>query len=586
GNCNLAYFDRAMLKKLYAKNIALIDEIEIGFSVGLNIITGETGAGKSILIGALGALLGEKMDRDIIRSGEDKGVIEGTFSLTANPHLVDFFNRNALDWMEDELLIRRELKSNGRGRCLINDSPVPLAVLRDMGDLLVDLHGQHEHQSLLVLARQFDFLDAFARLQDARRSVEASFRSLQALLRDLRQLRTREQEIRRSREALLFQQQEIDAIDPQSGEEEQLAQEERMAGHAEQLLESCRSLSLRLYEQDGSALEILASVARDLQRLAEIDASFADLGRDCDQARIIVDELARTVQSYAENLSFDPARLEEIRIRLSRLAGLKKKYGGTLQAVIDHRQKLHAELQRIENLDQELQELSDKLEKVRQQLGQDCSELSKQRQRAAEELSTAVAQKLNELGMPHTRFQVEIGMHQTDDEPFVAINGERIQVHSRGIDSVEFLISTNPGEELKPLVRVASGGEISRIMLALKSLLADSDRIPVLIFDEIDIGISGRIAQAVGQSLRRLAISHQVLCITHLPQIASMAHHHYLVEKSVTNGQTRTAVRLLNESERTEQVACLFGGEIVSNTHLQSARELIAEAQAMTGERD
>jgi len=571
---------RAMLKTLYAKNIALIDEIQIEFAGGLNIITGETGAGKSILIGALGALLGEKMDRDIIRTGQEKGVIEGVFQLQVNGELKDFFSRHELDWDEGELWVRREIKAAGRGRCLINDSPVPLTILHELGELLIDLHGQHEHQSLLLSSRQFDFLDAFAHLQSAAVAAESSYREMLNLIRELRELRQREQEIRRSREALQFQQQEIAAIDPQTDEEQRLLQEEKLSGHAEFLLENCTALFQRLYEQDGSASEILTTVARDLTKLIEIDPSFSRLVQDCEQARIVVDELASSLRLYADSLNFDPGRLEEIRVRLSRLAGLKKKYGGTIDAVLQHREKLENELQRIDSLDDELQTLSKRLDQVRHRLSDESFALSSERRQAATEISKAVVDKLSQLGMPNARFEIAITPREADDEPYLLADGKKVQVHARGIDQVEFAISTNPGEELKPLARVASGGEISRIMLALKSLLADNDRIPVLIFDEIDIGISGRIAQSVGRNLRQLAASHQVLCITHLPQIASMAHHHYLVEKSVTDGRTRTSIRLLTEDERTEQVARLFGGEIVTETHLSSARELIAEARA------
>jgi DNA repair protein RecN (Recombination protein N) len=567
-----------MLTSLFAKNYLLIDELKVGFQPGLNIITGETGAGKSILIGALGALLGERLGKEVIRGSAEKSVIEGEFSVAGVPAAAEFLRDKEIEEQGESILVRREVHVGGKSRCFINDTPVPLAVLAELGDLLVDLHGQHEHQLLLKVANHGPYLDAFAGLEPDLEALKVAYQQLLSATRELRTAEERAGELARSRDYMAFQLQEIQSVAPTAGEEEQLQHEEQILKNAELLFERTSQIFARLYESEGSAAELLNATANDLNQLAAIDSRFAAMQNDCQSALILIDELAKSVQHYNQAISFDPERLEKIRQRLSALTALRRKHGGTLEEVIALGEKLAGELGLIDNLAATLEELTRARDSARSALAEMNSAISGKRQAAAQIFSDKVAGALANLGMPRARFAVRQYALPSEEEPFVPLAGQKVRIGARGSDHLEFMLSANPGEEARPLAAVASGGEISRVMLALKTLLAEADRIPVLIFDEIDIGISGRIAQAVGRSLKELATSHQVLCITHLPQIASMADHHLLVEKGGDEKETRTTIRPLSEQERVAQVAALIGGEVVTQAHLQSASELIAAA--------
>jgi DNA repair protein RecN (Recombination protein N) len=567
-----------MLKTLAIRHYVLIDELRVDFQTGLNIITGETGAGKSILIGALGGLLGDKMGREVIRSGADRAVVEGEFDVRNVPGIADYLNEHDVEVADDGLIIRREVSTGGKSRCFINDQPVSIVVLSGLGDLLVDLHGQHEHQLLLQVAHHGDYLDAFAGLAAERTAMKEKFLQLTAGVRELQEVERTAREAEKSRDFMRFQLNEINAIAPQAGEDEALKAEEQILHNAEMLYERTGHLFQKLYEADGSAAEILAAAESDLAQLAQIDERFRAMVTEAQNARIVVQELAQSVRRYSQDISFDPERLEKIRSRGADLAGLKRKYGGTLDAVLDQAARLTRELDLIENLDEAIAGLQKKLEEVRAAAGELSRNISGCRKKAAGIFSERVQGVLEELGMPRARFNIRQTFTPGTDEPHVRVDRADVRIGPRGFDHVEFLLAANPGEEDKPLAVVASGGEISRVMLALKSLLAEADQVPVLVFDEIDIGISGRIAQAVGRNLKTLGRSHQVLCITHLPQIASMADHHFLVEKSGDEMQTRTTIRPLTAEESIRQIAALLGGEIVTEAHLRSAAELVQEA--------
>ncbi len=571
---------KTMLTFLFAKNYLLIDEIKVDFQAGLNIITGETGAGKSILIGALGALLGERLGKEAIRAGADKAVIEGEFLTGRLPAAADLLREHEIEEQGGTVLVRREVHSSGKSRCFINDTPVPLAVLSELGDLLVDLHGQHEHQLLLKSANHGPYLDAFAGLESELEACRSSYQELTAAVRALRSAEEQAAELARSRDYKAFQLQEIRAVAPAAGEEEQLLADEQILKNAELLYEHTARLFARLYESEGSAAEVLTATAAELGQLAAIDPGFSTMENDARSALILVEELAKSVQHYHQAISFDPERLEKVRQRLSALTALKRKHGGTLEAVIALGQQLEGELALVDNLDARLAQLTRQREEARSRLAELCAALSERRQTAATVFAAKVAAALAQLGMPRAQFAVARQVTPATAEPWILLAGEKVHIGPRGADHLEFLLSANPGEEARPLAAVASGGEISRVMLALKTLLAEADRIPVLIFDEIDIGISGRIAQAVGRSLKELAMSHQVICITHLPQIASMADHHLLVEKGGDERSTRTTIRPLTAEERVAQVAALIGGDVVTQAHLQSASELIAAGAA------
>lgn len=570
-----------MLKSLYVKNYVLIDEIHIQFGSGLNIITGETGAGKSILVDALGAILGETLSRDSIRHGESKAVFEGHFEFPQElPEVRELLHANDLENLGHELILRRELNESGRSRCFVNDSPAVLSVMSELGELLVDLHGQHEHQQLLKPSKHIDYLDAFADVQEDVHQLRHVYLEIKSLEKELKNLKDRQSNVNQARDLLLYQQNEIRAVAPQAGEDEELRQEERILSNAEKLFERTTWLFDELYEKDGAISEKLKAAETSLGELAQIDQNFLEIQKQCENARIIVDDLAVSLQHYSQDITFDAERLETIRQRLAVLNGLKKKYGGSLERVLDHQKQVEDELAKLENLQESIRELESHIETKREELSRICAHVSQQRERNAEILSKHVTQQLVHLGMEKAEFKIVNQKKQGEQSPFARIDGTAYQVTSKGIDSIEFLIRTNPGDVHKPLAHIASGGEISRVMLALKTVLAESDQVPVLIFDEIDAGISGRIAHAVGVNLRDLSRSHQIISITHLPQIASMADDHLLVEKESDASETRTLIRKLQPSEREEHIARLFGGETVTEAHLKSAADLMSEAQS------
>ena len=571
-----------MLKSLYVKNYVLIDELKIDFTRGLNIITGETGAGKSILVDAFGAVLGESLSRDTIRRGASRAIFEAHFDLDNSQAIKNVLLQNDVDDVDTQLIVRRELNDSGRSRAFVNDSPVTMSVLKELGDLLVDLHGQHEHQLLLKSSRHIDYLDAFAGHGKLLQDLKSRYRNLLDFQKEIIALHNKQQQANQARDLLVFQKNEIEAVEPEIGEDESLSLEEVILRNAELLFEKSNALYEQLYNRDGAVAEVLRTAEKQLDDLKQIDESFASIHSECENARIMVDDIANALQKYADSITFDADRLESIRQRLSILKGLKKKYGGSLDAVIVHQRKINEELLLLENLHDAIEELEAKIERTRFELGNLAATATKNRRVSATALNAQVTQELARLGMPKAEFKVTQRSNEAETATFVTIEGQKLKVTAKGVDDIEFVIRSNPGEELKPLISVASGGEISRVMLALKTLLAESDQVPVLVFDEIDAGISGRVAQAVGLSLRKLAAGRQIISITHLPQIASMAHSHFLVEKHVVADQTKTSIRMLDENERQEQIACLFGGAVVTQAHLDSAKDLISEAEKLS----
>ena len=567
-----------MLKTLLIKNYALIEHLSVEFSGGLVIITGETGAGKSIIIDALGLVLGERASIETVRTGADKAVVETVFDVAGNARVRTLLAGNALD-VADELIVRREVSAKGQSRCFINDSPVALALMKQVGELLVDLHGQHEHQSLLRVETHCGVLDDFGGLDGMVREYHAAYTRLRALMTEHEELRQREQYLREQRAFHLFQAQEIDAVAPRPGEEEQLETELRILENSEKLFGATSELYTLLYEGDRSIHDLLVVARNQLHALAEIDKQFADAARECGSAEAVVGELAKFIQSYNARVEFAPDRLDELRERIGSLSFLKKKYGGSVESVIARREEIAKELALAENFEEIIGRLTGDLENARTACTTLAGRLSAKRHETARKIDRVIVQELAKLGIPQAKFSTRITQverettHAPDDS--VMRGRTAVALNARGFDQVEFHISTNVGEDERPLSRVASGGEISRIMLALKSILAKTDRLPVLIFDEIDVGVSGRIAQAVGAALKNLAGFHQVIAITHLPQIAGFAETHFAVTKSEEGGRTSTHLRQLTLEEQVREVARLISGAEVTETGLAGARELM-----------
>ncbi len=566
-----------MLKNLLIKNYALIEEIAVDFSSGLTIITGETGAGKSILIDALGLLLGERASTDMIRTGAEKAIVEGVFYIKGIARVADILRGTEND-ITEELIIRRELTTKGQSRCFVNDSPVSVSLLKEIGDELVDLHGQHEHQSLLRPETHIDFLDDFGGYEKETASYQTLFRSLAELTGKKRELHDQENELKAKKSLYEFQIKEIDTVNPQTGEEDQLESELKILENTEKLNELTNGIHQLLYEAEHSVRDSLIKARKMVEQLAEIDGTFTESIGEARSAEVIVEELSKQVQTYASRIEFNPERLEKIRERLGSLSLLKKKYGGTVDLLIEFRKKIGEEFKFAENFDVELSKLEKELESLRSECGTKASLLTHKRKESAKKLEHAILSSIAELGIQKAKFVTVIQQSTVDKSSTtlsVKIGNQLFAATSKGVDQVEFFISTNVGEDVKPLVKVASGGEVSRIMLALKGALADSDKTPLLIFDEIDTGVSGRIGQSVGLSLKRLSQHHQVIAITHLPQIAGLADAHFAVEKIEANKKTSTRLRKLETEERVREVAKLMSGAEVTDAGLKSAKELM-----------
>jgi DNA repair protein RecN (Recombination protein N) len=561
-----------MLKHLTIKNYALIDEMSVEFGPGLNILTGETGAGKSIILGAIGLILGERARSDVIRRGASSASVEALFEVPAS--LADGIRDAPDSEPQDGLLLRREVSDTGRSRCFIDDSPVTGNQLSRLGDRLVDLHGQHEHQALLRVEHHLEVLDNFGTDGALRNRVRESFRRCRALGETLDSLSVKERLLKEQRELLEFQFDEIRKTDPNPGEEEQLEQEERILRNSEKICEASGRIGELLYEGEGSVLEKLSAAEGLLRELAPVDPVFSRWAGESESFKIQIQELMRSVSDYAGRVEFNPQRLEEIRERLSVFSRLKKKYGGDMRNVIEYGRKAESELERIETLKEDITRTEMELAMERALYSESCIRLSASRKSAAEGLERRVESALADLGLPNGVFRIRIGRKESETG-LLETDGKRFAAGQDGADQVEFFISLNPGEAVKPLVQVASGGEVSRIMLALKSALAEADSVPVLIFDEIDTGISGRVAHAVGQRLKALGRNHQVICITHLPQIASAGDRHFSVVKRINDNRTSTEIRGLDKEERIVEIAKLIGGETVTQAALASARELV-----------
>jgi DNA repair protein RecN (Recombination protein N) len=571
-----------MLKTLLIKNYAVIEGIEVEFESGLNIITGETGAGKSILIDALSLVLGERANSDVVRKGADKAIVEAIFSVSGNKRVRGALEAREFEPQED-LILRREISAKGQSRCFINDTPATLGVLQEIGDLLVDLHGQHDHQSLLRTETHIDLLDDFGGLDGLRQEFRESYDTLTRLFGELEELQAKERQLKERRDLYEFQIQEIDALAPQLGEEEALESELRILENSEKLFEATSQLHQMLYEGEQAVYDQLVLARNQMEDLSRIDKSFEETKNECASAVAIIGEVAKYIQTYNSKIEFNPERLEQIRERLGKLALLKKKYGGSVDAILEHRAKIGKEFALAENFEGEIRKLREKIEKERAACSAAAQRLSGKRRDHVSKVDNSVVAELAKLGIANARFDVKVENHalgKTDGvnrnlKAYVKLGREFFDTTPKGMDFVEFHISTNLGEDLKPLSKVASGGEISRVMLALKTILAKSERLPLLIFDEIDVGVSGRIAVAVGKSLKTLSQFHQVVAITHLPQIAGLADTHFVVEKTERDKRTKTRMRKLELEERVEEVARLMSGTVVTEAGLEGARELM-----------
>ena len=548
-----------VLNLLRIKNLALVEELEWQIAPGFTAITGETGAGKSIIIGALQLLLGERADKSLIRTGAETCTAEALFTgrdlQELNPQLIEA----GVEPCGDDLIIKRTLSASGANRQFINGSPTTLAILKNVGDALVDLHGPHDHQSLLSPDKQLSLLDSFARAQEQLADYQKHFGELQTLVAEHAALNTAETAREQELDLLRHQTSEINSANLNPGEEEEIEKRYKLSSSSKRLIELAGAVANKLSEADDSVLSQLAETQRLLRELEKIDASSSQLVSEHAAAAVQLSEIARSLSDYAEKLDLDPEQLAALEQRVSLFETLKRKYGGSIAEVIAFGEKAAERMRKIEGRDQELERLSKEIEKVRAQMNRAGDALRKLRVKAAPKLSETVRKNLRDLGFRQSEFEAKIGAL---DEP-----------NATGFDSVEFLFSANPGEPLKPLRVIASSGEISRLMLAIKSSLAAHDSISLLIFDEIDTNVGGEIAHAVGEKMRTLAREHQLICITHLAPVAARASSHFVVTKEVSRGRTFSNLRDVTGKVRQEEIARMLGGK--SDSAMQLAASLL-----------
>jgi DNA repair protein RecN (Recombination protein N) len=556
-----------MLKLLRVNNIALIPSLEVEFGPGLTLLTGETGAGKSILIDALGLLLGDRASPDLIRSGEDRAAVEAVFEISDAAGLLE---ERGLSADGDEVVIRRELQASGKGRATVNGALVPVSLLRDIAPRVTVVHGQHEPQGLLDSSTHIDLLDHFAGAEDGRPLAEF-FRDLRAAEAALERLRGDRREAERRREMLEFQATEIEKAALAAGEEETLRVEKaRQANAGRRAAVSGEAYGL-LYDDEGAALSRLGQVFRRVEDLAAIDSSFQPFLEARAEALAPLEDLALRLRDYHEQLEVSPGRLDEIEARLALLERLKKKYGATVEEVLAFGERCRRELDALLSPEEQERTLEARRERLAATYLERARALSKRRRAAALDLRKRVQAELAQLAMEKTRF--EVAFTPADAEAAV----DPSEWTERGLERAEFLLSPNPGEELRPLARIASGGELSRIMLGLKSVVRSDVPGLTLVFDEVDAGIGGRVAEVVGRKLKAVAARQQVLCVTHLPQIAAFADRHLAVRKRVERGRTVTLVEPLAGDARIEEVARMLGGETITPTARQHAREMLEQ---------
>ena len=536
-----------------------MEELEWQIAPGFVAVTGETGAGKSIIIGALQLLLGERADKSLIRTGADLCAVEAAFSgndlQKLNPRLIEA----GIEPCEGDLIIKRTLSGIGTNRQFINGSPTTLSILKNLGDELVDLHGPHDHQSLFSSDKQLGLLDSFARAEEQVAEYRKHYRQLQTLLAEHAVLNTVETAREQELDLLRHQINEISSANLVAGEEEEIESRYKLASNSKRLIELASTIANKLSEADGSVLSQLAETQRLLRELEKIDDSISRFSSAHAAAVIELSDIARSLSQYAEKLDLDPAQLSALEQRVSLFETLKRKYGGSIPEVIAFGERAAERMRKIEGRDAELERLAGEIETTRANLNRDGEALRKLRTKAAPKLSETIRRNLRDLGFRQSEFEAKLFAL---DEP-----------RPNGFDSVELLFSPNPGEPLKPLRTIASSGEISRLMLAIKSALAAHDAIPLLVFDEIDTNVGGEIAHAVGAKMQNLGRDHQVICITHLPQVAATASSHFVVTKEVVRGRTFSNLREVSGKTRNEEIARMLGGK--SESALKLAATLL-----------
>jgi DNA repair protein RecN (Recombination protein N) len=549
-----------MIKKLFIKDFAIIKELEISLKNGLTVITGETGAGKSILLKALGFALGAKSDKTYVRSGQNQSVVEVEVQA------------------DKDNIYRRLLSKGGRVRSFVNDEPFIESDYKSSVKVIADFHGQNEQQYILNSNTHIDFLDSFCKSEELVKKIEFIFYNLSKTIESLTKAKQQQETASNQKELLKFQLNEISSISPEENEDVDLGREFKRLNHIDELTSTVQNMNQSLTEHDHSIYRQLVSTLNDLERLSNYDKNLETYIDSIKQASIAIQDASAGLFQYAENIDNDPEQSKIIEERLQEIEGLKRKYGGSIESIFSFKSQAEVELKTLSGLDQLIKDLEEENLLLVAQYQKIADQLHSSRINNSKTLSKEIESEMTELNMAGSTFKILIDT-KFDSESIINFNEEKIAFGPKGYNNVEFFLSANPGELPKPLVKVASGGEVSRIMLAIKSVLKKSDPVKTLIFDEIDSGISGHAAEKVALALKALAKNKQVLCITHLPQIASIAHHHMFITKKVKNNQTDVIVNYLKEEERLEAIAGLFSGEKISVESISTVKEFREKAR-------
>jgi DNA repair protein RecN (Recombination protein N) len=563
-----------MLDELHIENFAIINKLEIRFKRGLVIVTGETGAGKSIILDAIMALVGGRVDANMVRSGAERATLEAVFSIPSQTksEIVEILKREELDEGEPFVTLGREIRGEGRSVARVNGRSVNVSLLKELGHYLVDIHGQSEHLSLLDERSHLGLLDRYAVTQAELAEYQASYKKLTGIRRELKSLRDLENESARRMELLSFQVNEIEAAQLKEGEEEELDQERSRLANAESLSSSAQQALALLDEglpDTSSAVDLIGQASQLLASLARIDISQQDLAAQVEAVNAQLAEVNLDLRGYLDEIEFNPRRLEQVENRLELIHQMKRKYGGSVEAAIEYGKTTRMQLENIANAAERIAELEKDEAAVLQEAKNSAQKLTEKRKTAAQLLGSAVESELADLSMPGARFSVSF-------DQGAQTTAANDQFTENGIDQVEFLIAPNPGEGLKPLVKIASGGETSRLMLALKNVLAGVDFVPTLVFDEIDQGIGGRVGFIVGEKLWHLGVNHQVMCVTHLSQLAAFGEQHFRVRKLIVDDRTLTEVEELDDTARIVELAQMTGS--MSESNLTAAQEMLSKA--------
>jgi DNA repair protein RecN (Recombination protein N) len=561
-----------MLVQLTISNFAIISHLEIDFKPGLNILSGETGAGKSIIMNAVNLILGGRATMDLIRSGTKEARVEALFVLPENSPLTEVISEMGVPF-NGELLIRRSISREGRNRIMINGSIGTIQMLSRLGIMMISISGQHEHQLLLKPDNHLFLLDDFGGLTSERITLNESFREYETMLASRRRLENEIREAKEKKELTSFQIREIEAAKIRVGEEDILEEEKKRLRYAEQLKEIIGESYQTLYERDSSVISELSLIAKSMERGREMDKRLEGVRKALLSAEAELEDVGLELRNLQDNIMIDPLRLEEVEERLQILNKLKRKYGSSLEDILQYREKLSGLMDNMDLNEKKLEELNKRLDRKRIEIISKATELSKKRKSAAERFEKSVEDELALLDMGGTRFEVRF---HHDGYTVGSDTQEQMEaIKADGFDRIEFMLSPNIGEELKPLSKIASGGELSRIMLALKTILARQGSVETVIFDEVDSGIGGATAEVVGEKLWALAQYHQILCITHLPQIASKGEAHFLVEKRIEKNRTNTIISELDPGGRIKEIARLLGGRVISEQAIAHAREML-----------